>query len=245
MKSENLRPILKATVLIILLTNFITFSQTDTKKLENSVKSQIGAYYDEDIGVSADKNGTITLSGEVNTLFDKLKIGELISRDNGVKDVINNITVHNEITADNIIRANIENELQRNDAILEPNRINVEVKDGVVTLSGTVSYFREKLMAQSIASWQDGVSDMKSSIKVLSPGIAKSDENLKIIIDGILKRDFPSEKYIKFDVSNGEVSLWGNTLNLYAKNHIPEEIQKVLGVKSVINEMSVNRNIES
>ena len=83
---------------------------------------------------------------------------------------------------------------------------------------------------------------MKSTIKVLSPATAKSDENLKEIIGDILNRYFSLEKNVKFNVNNGEVHLYGQTSSLYAKNNIQQEIQKLLGVKDVINEISVKSN---
>ncbi|MCL4279247.1 MAG: BON domain-containing protein, partial [Ignavibacteriaceae bacterium] len=141
-----------STMLSLMVTNR-GVSQIDTGKLVTDVENKIENYYTENFKISADKNGIVSISGEVNTLFDKLKIGELVSEVKGVKEIHNNIQVQNVITADDIIKANIENETKLNDAILEPEKIKIEVNNGVVTLSGTVSYFREKLMMQTISSW--------------------------------------------------------------------------------------------
>jgi len=166
----------------------------------------------------------------------------LVSEVKGVKEIHNNIQVQNVITADDIIKANIENETKLNDAILEPEKIKIEVNNGVVTLSGTVSYFREKLMMQTIASWQDGVSDLIDHISVMSPSAAKSDANLTEIIIDLLNKNFPLEKNIMFDINNGSVNLYGTVNDLYAKNHIQEDIQRIIGVKNVVNEMKIINN---
>lgn len=230
-----------STMLSLMVTNR-GVSQIDTGKLVTDVENKIENYYTENFKISADKNGIVSISGEVNTLFDKLKIGELVSEVKGVKEIHNNIQVQNIITADDIIKANIENETKLNDAILEPEKIKIEVNNGVVTLSGTVSYFREKLMMQTIASWQDGVSDLIDHISVMSPSAAKSDANLTEIIIDLLNNNFPLEKNIMFDINNGSVNLYGTVNDLYAKNHIQEDIQRIIGVKNVVNEMKIINN---
>jgi osmotically-inducible protein OsmY len=230
-----------STMLSLMITNR-GISQIDTGKLITDVENKIENYYTENFKISADKNGIVSISGEVNTLFDKLKIGELVSEVKGVKEIHNNIQVQNVITADDIIKANIENETKLNDAILEPEKIKIEVNNGVVTLSGTVSYFREKLMMQTIASWQDGVSDLIDHISVMSPSAAKSDANLTEIIIDLLNKNFPLEKNIMFDINNGSVNLYGTVNDLYAKNHIQEDIQRIIGVKNVVNEMKIINN---
>ncbi|HCY74713.1 MAG TPA: hypothetical protein DHV28_02240 [Ignavibacteriales bacterium] len=209
------------------------------KQLEKNIEKTIGNYYLEPFNISADQKGIITVKGDVETLFDKLKIEELISQVQGVTSIKDEIKVKAELMPDNEIKSNIENELQRNNAILEPEKIKVEVHNGAVNLSGTVSYFREKLLAQSIASWQDGVTDMTSKIIVMSPAAARSDDNLKEIINDLLRKDFSLENNIKFNISNGVVDIIGSTNNLYAKNHIQEEIQHIIGVKNTINEIKV------
>ena len=242
---QEIKSLLKVLLLVtiyVVITAGNSPAQVNTNQLQDRVIKHLANYYTNEFTISADQQGIITVRGEMNTLFDKLKIGELISQVKGVRGIKNMIDVNSDITADDIIRANIEHELDRNNAILEPEKIKVDVNNGVVDLSGTVSYFREKLLAQSIASWQDGVTDMKSNIKVLSPASARSDENLKEIIGDIINRYFSFEKNVKFDINKGVVHLYGPVTSLYAKNHIQEEIQRVLGVKDVKNEIEVENN---
>jgi osmotically-inducible protein OsmY len=214
-------------------------AQTENQELKKNVEKAIGNYYDEIFRINVNSHGVVTVEGDVNTLYDKLKIGELIAEVDGVQKINNNISIMNEITADDIIKANIEDELERNDAIVEPDKINVEVRNGVVTLSGHVNYFREKVLAQSIASWQDGVTDMISKIVVLPPLVAKSDENITETINDLIKRHFSLETNVKFSVDDGKVNLNGTVSNLWAKDHIQKDIQNILGVKEVINNLSL------
>ncbi len=242
MKNKQFNAILLLPILLIFLGSTFYFHQTDPNQLARKVKDYISNYYTEQFEVSADQNGIITVSGEVNTLYDKLRVGELIACIDGVTGVNNKIEIINVITTDDVIKANIENELQINDAILEPEKIKVDVKNEVVTLSGTVSYYREKLMAQTIASWQDGVNDVISNIEVLSPAVAKSDDNLKTVISDVLNKDFSLEKNVWFEVKGGMVTLNGTVKSLYSKDHMMEEIQRILGVKGVENNLTLDNN---
>lgn len=245
MKTRNQLNVIQVGLMLfsifMIFTPKTNLAQVNTKQLEKQAENKIANEYNDTYKISVDTKGIMTIEGEVKTLYDKLNIGELISRIDGVQKIINKITVQVEPTADNVIKDNIENEFQLNNIILEPEKIKVQVNNGVVNLSGTVSYFREKLMAQSIASWQDGVTDMTSDIQVMSPSLVKSDNNLKDIIADILHKSFPMENNIKFDINKGNVKLYGTTKNIYAKNHIIEEIHHVLGINDVTDEISLEK----
>ncbi len=227
--------------ILFLSVSRINLAQVNTAQLEHQAEKTIEDYYIEPYKVSASSDGIITINGITKTLFDKLRIGELVSQVDRVRGINNKIEVQVETTPDAIIKANINDELELNNVILEPKNIVVDVKNGVVNLSGTVSYFREKLMAQSIASWQDGVIDMTSSIKVLPPLAAQSDENIKQVIADILQKNFSLERNVTYKVNNGIVIFEGNVRSLFAKDHIAEEVQHLLGVKEVINVMTVQQ----
>ena len=238
-KITSISKVIFLSSMLILVTTGLSYPHVNSDKLVNKVENKIANYYTETFEVSANNNGAVTIGGEVGTLFDKLKIGELISQVKGVKSVNNNIDVNTSMLPDDAIKANIEEDLQRNNVILEPEKINVDVKNRFVHLSGTVSYYREKVMAQTVVSWEDGVTGMSSDIAVLSPVAARSDANLTEIVTDLLNKNYPLEKNVKFGIKNGVVDLYGTVTNLYAKNNIPEDIQHVIGIKNVINEIKV------
>lgn len=241
--SNNIKNLKIVITTILMVTARISYSHTDTSNLVKKAEEIIASYYTERFNITSNQDGIITVSGEAETLFDKLKIGELISWVEGVKELNNKIEVKTDMLPNKIIKINIEDELERNNAILEPEKINITVKDGTVHLSGTVNNIREKLLAQSISAWQNGVTGMTTDLVVLSPAKARSDENLKEIFSDILKRNFSLEKNITVRVNNGEVYLSGRTRSMYAKNLIPEKIRNVPGVKEVINKISLEKNI--
>lgn len=217
----------------------VLFAATDAKKLTDKVAGAIGNYYLETFNIKADANGKINISGDVNSLFDRLRIYEIVARVPGVTFIENELNVNTEMVPDKIILDNILNQLGRTPSILEPDRIKVNVTNGLVFLTGDVSYYREKIMAETVASWQQGVKGIENEINVLPPKKAVSDDNLKIVLQEILKNHFIIDKTLTFVVQNGIVTLNGKTGTLWDKTQIEKEFSHVLGVNKVINNLKV------
>ena len=125
---------------------------------------------------------------------------------------------------------------------MEPDRISVRVNNGLVFFTGEVSFYREKLMATTIASWQKGVKGIENELTVLTPKAARSDANLDIILHEILENEFPLDKNVDLTVQNGVVKMRGQAYRLWDKRKMEEEFLKVIGVKEVINELTVRRS---
>nr|NIR95142.1 BON domain-containing protein [Gammaproteobacteria bacterium] len=189
--------------------------------------------------VSADQAGRVELQGQVETLYDKYRIHNIVTKVQGVNAITNQLMVEPEPLPDEEIEENIETAIKRNSAIVEPQRINVQVNNGVVFLTGTVSFNREKEMAQSIASWKQGVKAIENKLEVLPPGKALSDENLERILGQILDYQFPTEDKVSFDVENGKVILKGTVANLWTKQTIEDEFRNVVGVSDVLNNLKI------
>ncbi len=90
-----------------------------------------------DITPAASK-GVVTLKGSVGSFWQKMLAEELAGSLNGVLEVVNELAVvpSKGVTDQSIGRA-IVGSLERN-AYVDPEKVNVEVVDGVVTLSGAV-----------------------------------------------------------------------------------------------------------
>jgi osmotically-inducible protein OsmY len=91
-----------------------------------------------DIDVSV-TGGVVTLEGTVSSLWEKARAEYVTSTMMGVIDVINKIkVVPTESIADDVIAEDIINSLTRN-LNVTVDSVNVEVENGIVTLSGTVT----------------------------------------------------------------------------------------------------------
>ena len=118
-----------------------------------------------DISVKS-KNGIITLSGEVNSYRAKTEAEKTAASVVGVTDVINLLEVHIERTlTDADIEADIENAFRRN-AVLNHKNIAINVKKGIVKLSGTVTSYDEKRIALDLANRTSGVTNVEDKLVI-------------------------------------------------------------------------------
>lgn len=207
--------------------------------LEEKVREAVSVRYTDNVDISADNDGNVTLEGQVKTLYDKNMIFETVTRVPGVKTISNQIAVDAPVVADNVIRANVLQQLEYVSSIYEPEKIEVSVDNGIVFFDGKVNFFREKLMAKTVASWQHGVKGVENRIEVMEPEEAKSDDNLKEVLTHVLEDEFPIEDNVKFSVNDGKVTLNGTATTLWAKFNIEEEFLNVIGIRVVDNNLVV------
>ncbi len=226
-------------VLLLLGANSNSFASAKSAALAQRVSNAISNQYYQNFNVSANSKGIVRIEGNVNTLYDKYNIFDIVEKVRGVKGINDFITVNTPMLPDDIVQAGIENELRIDKSILEPNRIKVHVVNGIVVLSGTVSYYKEKLQAETVASWQKGATGIINQIKVLPVKSAVSDKNLSIIIKDIIKDRFPIDKKLHYLVKDGVVTLKGYSHNMWVTDHLQKDCLKIHGVKKVINDIKI------
>ena len=143
---------------IFLLSTQLVFPNDAAKDLSEKVSNKINNYYvGDNFQITSTNKGRVEIKGEVKTLYDKLNIFDIIAKVPGVKEITDNLIVQSPILPDKVIQANIISEINIVKSILEPDRIHVHVDKGDVILTGEVSFYREKLLAETVASWQEGV----------------------------------------------------------------------------------------
>jgi len=192
------------------------------------------------VEVSVTEDGKVILDGQTSTLYDKYRVFNIASRVPGVTEISNQLVVDTPPIPEAQIKQELRNAMQQNRALIEKDRINISVDDGVVTLSGKVSYFKEKEMVQTMASWQKGVKAIDNNIEVIRPEKAMSDANLKKVLGELLENQFPTDQGdVTFTVENGIVTLKGKVNNLWHKREIAEEFSEVIGVTQVHNFLKV------
>ena len=117
-----------------------------------------------DVKVSIN-NGSIFLEGTVNSFWKSDKIRKMASKISGVISVTNKITIiPDEKISDEEIANLIFNSMQ-NCVQVDAYNINVEVEDGIVSLSGILSSMSEYDEAIDIVKSTKGVVDIKNSLK--------------------------------------------------------------------------------
>lgn len=230
-------------ILILVLAGSVVFSAVDPEKLVVKVQNQIAEHYDidEEFVITANQEGKVTIEGSVGTLWDFYRIFELASKVNGVRSISNQVVIDTPMLPDELVKSNILNEMHYIGSILEPDRIEISVDNGIVIIDGKVSFYREKKMLRTMISWQKGVKGIVNNLEVLPAKKAVSDKNLKRIIQNLLEKEFPLEE-IDFSIKDGDVTLEGETKTLWALHEIEEQVSDLLGVKRVKNNLSVKKS---
>jgi osmotically-inducible protein OsmY len=114
--------------------------------------------------------GVVTLSGAVESYWQKQRAGEIAANTGGVIDVRNELTVTptSPGSLDDNIRQDIIAALQRN-ARVDTAQMDIEVGDGVVTLRGTVPDYAAYHAAEDAARYTTGVIDVRNHLTMESP----------------------------------------------------------------------------
>jgi osmotically-inducible protein OsmY len=112
------------------------------------------------------QDGVVTLSGEVDWVYQKYAAEEAMRYLMGVVHVSNQITVKPTVKPVDI-KEKIESAFQRN-ALLDSRRIKIETRGGKVILTGSVRSWGEKAEAQWVSWAAPGVFDVENGI-IISP----------------------------------------------------------------------------
>lgn len=121
--------------------------------------------------------------------------------------------------------------------------INVKVNDAVVTLTGTVPSYPQKLAAQSAAHRVIGVLDVANDIEVKPiDHLVRTDTQIAGAVRGALEWDalVPNE-LITSTVSNGWVTLEGEVEYWRERHDAERAIRQLAGVVGVINRITVRK----
>lgn len=195
-------------------------------------------------------DGTVVLTGNVDSWQEKQLCEEVVKGVIGVKEVKNDISFElNEERAD----AEILNEINRrleSSVWVDDEFININVEDGKVILSGTVGSAEEKATVYTKA-WVAGVNTVdienlktrnwaEEPMKREDKYAIKSDAELKKAVEDALIYDPRVLSFNpKVEVDNGVVTLSGFVGNLKAKRAAEEDAMNTFGVWRVKNFLKV------
>jgi len=119
--------------------------------------------------------------------------------------------------------------------------IGVEVKDGVVTLSGHVSNYPEKWNAETAAQRVAGVQALVIDMDIVQPTLSvRSDADIALSVEHILRwKTFLPENAVKIMVENGWVKLSGEVEWEYQRLLTIEAIRHITGVTGVSDDIKL------
>jgi osmotically-inducible protein OsmY len=138
------------------------------------------------------------------------------------------------------LKKSVESELNFEPSI-NAAEIGVAAKNGVITLSGRVPSYWEKIAAERAAARVSGVKAVANELEVRLPGSSeRTDEDIaQAAVDSLTWSVLVPQDRIKVKVSKGWVTLEGNVDWQYQKSAAEKAVRKLYGVVGVSNLIEV------
>ena len=253
---------LLVTVAALVLINVPVFASETDDRIESSAKqSYVFKTYlkGDDIRIHS-KDGVVTLTGTVSEESHKSLARETVVNLPGVKSVENKIEVKNEAPAEDtdawlINKVKFTLFFHRN---VSATATEIFAKDGIVTLRGEASNQAQKDLTTEYAKDIDGVKKVKNEMTVLTaakkPGEKTMGEKMDTMIESIddasitalvkttlLYHRSTSALNTTVETEKGVVKLGGKAMNAAEKDLAAKLVSDVYGVKSVVNNMTVEK----
>lgn len=138
------------------------------------------------------------------------------------------------------LRREVENELSWNSAI-QSREVGVTAHEGIVTLTGYVRTFGEKLEAEKAAKRLQGVKGIANDIEVkLDGSMHRTDPEIAQVALNSLKWNsaVPDDK-VKVIVRDGRVMLEGEVDSYYQRASAEASVRSISGVRGVSNNITI------
>lgn len=186
------------------------------------------------IGVAV-HDGTVTLSGEVDTYPEKVAATRAALRVRGVTALADDLSVNlpwRRNDAD--IARDAATALDRN-SLVPANAVKTTVRDHVVTLSGTVPWDYQRRAAIQAVTTLRGVRDVRSEITIKPTGVISPDKARAKITSAIMRNAQLQANQIEPLINGTEITLTGAVSSWAARRQAEHAAWAVPGVTNVRN----------
>jgi hyperosmotically inducible periplasmic protein len=240
-----------ATSILLVSTAPLRASETDDRIESSAKKSYVFKTYLADDSIKTEsKNGAVTLTGTVAEASHKSLAGDTVEGLPGVKSVDNKLVVKGQPPAEHSdawIGMKVKSALlfHRN---VRATKTDVNVKDGIVTLSGNASSEAQKELSTEYAKDIDNVKAVKNEMTVANaPAVAGETAGEKIddasitaqVKSSLMSHRSTSALKTKVETTDGVVTLGGIAKNAAEKTLVTKLVTDINGVSSVINNMTI------
>ena len=183
----------------------------------------------------ATAEGIVTLSGTVDNLLAKERAVQLAESINGVRAVIDRVSVAPTIRPDPAIKSDVEQAILDDPAVGRYD-IHVTVINGVVALTGKVGSYVEQQLAPTVVKAVRGVTAVNNDITFsMANALPRTDDEIAADVQRRLDLDiWVYDRLIKVAVTNGAVHLTGQVRSANGKRRATADAW-VTGVQTVDN----------
>lgn len=147
---------------------------------------------------------------------------------------------------DEELQLQVMKEIKNERKIINADRINVNVKNGVVTLDGFVNHYMDQVAAVEAAERVTGVEGIVQEIEVELPEASKRDDEeiARSACTAIEHNSVIPCNRVKVTVFDGLVTLEGDLDELHQREEAESTVNRILGVKKVINNIVVKPQVK-
>lgn len=190
-----------------------------------------------EIGVEVDDR-IVTLTGTVSSYLKVGEAAELATLVPGVKDVANRLTVAlvGAPRDDTMIARAVRHALEWDVTVPEED-IESIVRNGVVTLKGTVDHWYERKAAAEAVAHLLGVTNVNNHIVVAPP--VRTDREIHDEVKAALQRRFPFDE-IDVAVDHGVTILQGPVPTYRVRREVESLVWATRGVTDVTNKLAID-----
>ena len=240
-----------ATGALLVASTSLRASETDDRIESSAKKSHVfKTYLTQDSIKIESRNGAVTLTGSVAETSHKSLAEDTVESLPGVKSVDNRLKVKGESHAehsDGWVGVKVKSALlfHRN---VRATKTDVDVKDGIVTLSGEASSMAQKELTTEYAQDVEGVKEVKNEMTVAKTPAQPSETIGEKIDDAsvtaqvkssLLSHRSTSAIKTKVNTTEGVVTVSGIAKNAAEKSLVTKLATDINGVNSVINNMTI------
>jgi osmotically-inducible protein OsmY len=146
---------------------------------------------------------------------------------------------------DSDVQRGVQDELNWEPGVANASKIGVAVKDGVVTLTGTVNTHFEKWAAERAAKRVAGVRALAVELEVKPFGSFKrTDADIAKAAESALDWDVTVPKdHVKVMLEDGWVTLEGNVDWQYQRENAEDDVRYLAGVRGVSNKIVLKPSV--
>jgi hyperosmotically inducible protein len=251
MKSTCSLALLAATSALLVTAAPLRAADTDSRIESSAAKSYVfKTYLTNDSITTLSKDGVVTLTGTVTKASDKSLAEDTVASLPGVKSVDNQLVVSGQQPAehsDTWIGMKVKMALlfHRN---VSATGTDVDVKDGIVTLTGEASSLAQKELTTEYAKDIDNVKEVRNEMTIAQTPVKVVETNGGKIDDASITAEVKSSLIARRSISalhtgvsttDGVVTVTGVAKNEAEKSLVTKLTEDINGVTSVVNNMTV------